>query len=90
MIQEVHDDKFIVVRKPSLQEDEGNYHVLAICDTRTEVAEFSRDYEKACDGYFHVGQMLYVGSHFSGARVDPSVEEFLPENIREYCANIRR
>lgn len=86
MIQKVHDDKFIVVRKNCLMEDEGNWHVLAICDTRQEVAEFCKDFTDRGEGYFHMGNMIYIGSHFSsaGGRVSDELQLFLPENIREY------
>jgi len=86
MIQEVRDDKFIVIRWPCLMEDEGNWHVLAICDTRQEVAEFTKEYTDNDTGYFKVSNLVYIGSHFSsaGGRVSPEFLPFFPKNIREY------
>lgn len=86
MIQTVCDDKFIVVRKNCLMEDEGNWHVLAICDTRQDVAEFCREFTEEDQGYFHMSNLVYIGSHFSsaGGMVSDELQPFLPENIREY------
>ena len=85
MIQQVSDDKFIVVRWPCLMEDEGNWHVLAVCDTRQEVAEFTKEYTDNDTGYFRVSNLVYIGSHFSSShRVPDELKPFLPENIREY------
>jgi hypothetical protein len=65
-------------------EDEGNFHVVAICDTRQEIAEFVR--EDTADGYFSVGNFIYIGSHFStrGGGVSQELQDFLPENMREW------
>jgi hypothetical protein len=66
-------------------EDEGNWQVLAICDTRDEVAQFVKKYVEDCDGFFKVSNLVYVGSHFSpGGMVDVSLQPFLPMNMREY------
>jgi hypothetical protein len=92
MIQEVRDNKFIVVRLPRLMEDEGNWHVLAICDTRQDVAQFCKEYTESDTGYFKVSDLVYIGSHFSsaGGQVTSDLQSFLPLNIREYHENIRR
>ena len=85
MIQTVSDNKFIVVRWPCLMEDEGNWHVLAICDTRQEVAEFTKEYTDDDIGYFKVSNLVYIGSHFSSSpRVPDELQPFMPKNIREY------
>jgi hypothetical protein len=68
-------------------EDEGNWHVLAICDTRDEVAQFVKGYVEESKGYFQVTNFVYVGSHFSGGgRVSESLRPFMPVNLREYLS----
>lgn len=86
MIQEVKDDKFIVARLPCAMEDEGNWHVIAICDTRQEVAEFTKAYTEDDSGYFTVSDLVCIGSHFSsaGGPVSSELQPFMPHNIREY------
>jgi hypothetical protein len=66
-------------------EDEGNWHVLAICDTRQEVAEFVKEYTELGEGYFTVHDLIYIGSHFGwgGGRVSEEICQFLPDNVRE-------
>lgn len=87
MLIEMNGNGCVVVRPLSLPEDEGNWHVLAVCDDRQEVAEFVKGYTELAKGYFTVDDLVYIGSHFSKAGSCPVSEElrpFLPRNIREY------
>lgn len=87
MITEANDDKFIVVRLPCLMEDEGNWHVLAICDDLLEVANFCKKYTDEDTGYFRMSSLVFIGSWFGDTKSSFLTEEqkkYLPENIREY------
>lgn len=90
MITEVHDDKYVVARRPCLMEDEGNWHILALCDTREEVALFVKKFTEDNTGYFRVSTCVYLGSHFgSGGRVSEDLQQYLPINIREWVVGYR-
>ena len=73
----MNSDKFVVIRAPVLMEDEGNFHILAICDTLQEVADFCNEFTAV--GYFSLGDLFYIGC---GGRVRDL--SFLPKNIKEY------
>jgi hypothetical protein len=69
-------------------EDEGNWHILAVCDTRKEVAEFCKQYVDECKGYFTLSNLVYFGSHFSPSGCPEDLREWLPINIRELMEKI--
>lgn len=87
----VNDNKFIVVRLPALMEDEGNWHVLSICDSLQEVAEFCYGYTEGGEGYFHLSELIYIGSHFGhGGAVTSELRPYLPQNVRVWFESVMK
>lgn len=79
--------KFIIFRKPCLMEDEGQYHILASCDTREDVAVFCKEFTEDGKGYFHMGDLLWDGSNSVGCFVPEELQNWMPERL---CDFIRR
>jgi hypothetical protein len=70
-------------------EDEGNFHVLAICDNRIEIATFCRDCIRASENYWALSDFIWAGSHFSpwNGPLPNELKEWMPINLREFLAD---